>query len=234
MVLFFNFTLFTGRYKRIAPSFKYVDFKKTPDLLKLGVQFFIIQIAGVIQFQMVNFLIIRYYGAEDVTAYNIANKYYGIIYMVWGILITPLWAAVTEALAKNDVEWVVRAERKYLKMLVPFIACAIAMLLISPFAYHIWVGDNVQISPMLNLTIMIYNVVIMFGSTFVYILNGAGILKVQTVVCCISPIVFIGVTYMLINMGVGVYAIIIGSIVANFNGFLVAPIQYRYLIKKLT
>ena len=232
VVLLFNFTLFSKRYKEIAPSLKYIDFKKTPDLLKLGVQFFIIQIAGVIQFQMVNFLIIRIYCSKDITAYDIANKYYGIIYMVWGVMITPLWAAVTDALAKNDVEWVLRAEREYLKMSVPFTACAIFMLLISPLVYHIWVGDDINISPMLNLTIMIYNVVLMLGSTFVYILNGAGKLKVQTIVCCISPIVFLTTTYTLISMGVGVYAIIIGSIVANFNGFLVAPIQCHKLLHK--
>ena len=79
---------------------------------------------------------------------------------------------------------------------------------------------------------MIYNVVLMLGSTFVYILNGAGKLKVQTIVCCISPIVFLTTTYTLISMGVGVYAIIIGSIVANFNGFLVAPIQCHKLLHK--
>ena len=81
VVLFFNFSLFRGKYARLAPSLKQVDFHVAPDLMKLGIQFFIIQVAGVIQWQMANFLIIRYFGAVSVTEYNIAYKYFSILTM---------------------------------------------------------------------------------------------------------------------------------------------------------
>ena len=72
VVLFFNFSLFRGKYAGLAPSFNNIDFSVAPDLMKLGIQFFIIQVAGIIQWQMANFLIIRYFGAVSVTEYNIA------------------------------------------------------------------------------------------------------------------------------------------------------------------
>lgn len=229
----FNFILFKGRYSKYSPSFKYVDFKKAPDLFNLGIRFFIIQVAGIIQFQMVNFFIIRYYGASVVTAYNVANKYFSVLYMVWGILIMPLWAAVTDAKVKGDFSWIKNAQLRYFKLFIPFAFGAVLMLLISNFAYNIWIGNSVTVPFLLSFWVMIYNIILMYGSTYVNILNGMGKLKVQTIACILSPFVFICVTYLLIRMGVGVYSIIIGAVVANFNGYLLAPVQcYKLFSKK--
>lgn len=227
----FNITLFSGRYKQYAPSFKYVDFHQVPVLMKLGVQFFIIQIAGVIQYQMVNFLIIRHFGSDEVTAYNIAHKYFNVMYMVWGILITPVWAAVTDAISRKDYSWVENTQKKYGKIFLLFLVGGVIMLVFSNFAYKIWVGDKVSVSFALSAWVFIYTIVMMFGSIYVNILNGAGELKVQTIACTISPLVFLAVTYLLIYLGYGTYSIIVGSVVANFNGFLLAPIQYKHLVK---
>lgn len=233
VVTLFNITLFRGKYHDLRPAFKYVDFHKLPDLLKLGVKFFIIQIAGIVQFQMVNILIMRNYGADEVTSYNIAYKYFNVLYMIWGILITPIWAAVTDAAARNEYSWISNMQKKYLKIWVVLSVVGVFMLLISNTVYDLWVGDKVSVTFMLSLWVFIYNMVLMFGSIYVQILNGLSQLNVQTIASCISPFVFLGVTWLLIDNGVGVYAIIIGSVVANFNGFLLAPIQCMRLINKI-
>ncbi len=231
IVTLFNLTLFRGRYKAIAPSLRDIDFKTVPTLITLGIQFFIIQIAAVIQFQLVNFLIIRYFGPEDVTSYNIAYKYFGILMMVWGILTAPLWSAVTDAIAQKDYAWVHQARDRYLKLFGLLALAAPLMLAISGPVYHIWVGDKVQIGFALSFWVMLYNVVLMFSTIFVDLLNGAGELKVQTIASCISPFVFLAVAYVLYRAGCGVPSILIASIVANFNGFLLAPLQCRKLFR---
>jgi len=231
VVALFNISLFKGKYHTLSPSLNYVNFHKLPDLLKLGVKFFIIQIAGIVQFQLVNILIMRNYGANEVTSYNIAYKYFSVLYMVWGILMTPIWAAVTDAAAKGEYSWIRNMQNKYFKIWILLTIVGILMLAISDMVYNIWIGDKVSISMQLSMWVLIFNLVMMFGSIYVQILNGLGKLNVQTVASCISPFVFLGVTWLLVNQGVGVYSIIIGSVVANFNGFLLAPIQYNRLMK---
>ena len=199
--------------------------------MMIDVKFFIIQVAGIIQFQIVNFLIIRNYGAEDVTNYNIAFKYFNVLYMVWGILITPVWAAVTDAAARHEYSWIRNMQNKYLKLLGVMFLAGVVMLAVSSFVYDIWVGDKVNITFMLSFWVFIYNVVLMYGSIYVHILNGLGELNIQTIACCISPFVFLGSTWLLIQSGVGVYAILIGSIIANFNGYILAPLQCRSVLK---
>lgn len=233
IVCIFNYTLFKGRYSIIAPSRQSVDFKVAPSLLKLGVQFFIIQIAAIIQYQMTNFLIIRYFGAVSVTEYNIAYKYFSVITMIWGILTTPIWAAVTDAFTKKDFTWIRNSIKKYLKTYALFSLMGGIMLVISPIVYKIWLQDKVEIAFLLSFAVLAYNLVSMFGQIFVLVLNGMGKLKVQTYASLISPIVFIVVFYMCAKMfNIGIYSVIIASIVSNFNGALLAPIQCRNLFFK--
>ena len=232
VVALFNFTLFNGRYRDIAPTFKDIDFKLAPDLLKLGVFFFIIQIAGIVQYQMTNFFIIHYFGAAQVTAYNIAFKLFNTPYMVWIILLTPMWSATTDAIAQKDFKWVRDSVRKYLKIFALFLVGLLALLSISGPLYRIWIGEDISIAFNISLWVMLFNLVMMFGNIFVMILNGASIVKLQTIACIISPFVFLGCFFFLKSRGMGVESILISSIVANFNGLILAPIQYKHFITK--
>lgn len=232
VISLYNIILFKGRYKDLSPSIRFVDFKRIPDLLKLGLKFFVIQFAGVIQFQLVNFLIIRNFGSDEVTSYNIAYKYFNVLFMLWSILITPIWAAVTDAKIRKDFDWITNMQKKFVHFFWAFLCCGIIMLLVSSFVFKIWVGDKVLIDFSLSAWLLVYNLVLIFGSIFVNILNGLGELNIQTIACCISPIVFILLSTVLIKVGIGVESILIASIVANFNGFLLAPLQYKHLMTK--
>lgn len=230
VVSMFNLSLFSGRYKQIAPSIKDVDFSTAPDLFKLGIQFFIIQIAFVIQYQMTNFLIIHYFGATEVTEYNIAYKYFNVPYMLWVTMLTPLWASVTDAIAKNDYPWVKGAVKKYLLLFIVFLAGTLLMFAVSSPIYRLWVGDSVSVPADMSLWVMVFNLSMMYGAIFVNVLNGAGILKVQTITSLVSPFVFLGACYLFIKLGWGVKSVLIASVISNFNGLLFAPVQCFRLI----
>ena len=235
VITLFNVTLFRGRYRRIAPGFKSIDFRQAQVLMKLGIQFFIIQIAGIIQYQMINFFIIRYYGATDVTAYNITYKYFNVLFMTWSILITPVWVGVTDAVSCNDFRWIRDILNKYQKLFFAGIAIGLVMLALSQRAYNLWVGDSVEISQGLSLTVLLYNLAMMFGNVFVHVLNGCGKLRVQVVACLVSPLIFIGTFYLLRNcFAWGVTSILIAAIVSNFNGLILAPIQCRRMLRANT
>ena len=234
VIIFFTFTLYSKRYKDISPSLKFVDFKVAPSLMKLGIMFFICQIAMLIQTQMASFLIIRHYGAVEVTNYNIANRYFSIVLMVWGILMAPIWAAVTDAVTKRDYTWIKKLIIKFSRLSVVFAGVSIIMLLVSQPVYNLWVGDKVDISFWLSFWVMIGTIVRISGNLYVQILNGAGILKVQTLICIISPVIFVGSFLLLADAGVGVYSVVIASVLANFNSYIVAPLQCKhYFLKKV-
>lgn len=234
VIFVFNIILFRGRYKAMSPSITAIDFRLTPNLMKLGIMFFVIQIAGIIQYQLTNFLIIHYFGPTEVTAYNIAYKYFNVAYMVWGILTVPIWAAVADAIAKNDFEWIRCTVKKYEMILCVFAFGLILMFLLSQYIYKLWLGDSVVIGSSLSFWVMMFNLVMMYCSIYISVLNGASILKVQSILSLFSTVFFLFLCFYLIHMGCGVESILISSIFANINGLLVAPIQYKRFISKKT
>lgn len=229
VLVLFNVALFRDKYKRFAPKLSLVDFSLSKDLFNIGLKFFIINIAGVIQFQMINFIIIRYYGAIDVTAYNIAFKYFHVVMIAFSVLTTPIWSAVTDANARGDYEWIKKTVKAYFKIIGLFGMLLTIMLVLSPYAYLIWIGKDFlpDIPLTLSMMLMLYNLSMIFGSVFVNVLNGINKLNLQLVSCIVSPILFIGLCYLFIYvLHFGISYIVLASIICNFNGWLVAPIQY--------
>lgn len=232
VVTFYNITLFSGKYRNIRPDFRSVDFKVAPSLLSLGAKFFIIQICFIVQYQISNFLILRYYGADDVTSYNIAFKYFNALHSIWLTIITPIWAATTDAVTKGENVWVCNVIKKYTRLFGLFSIIFIVMLLIATPVYHLWIGEKVLIPNSFSFWIMLYNIVICYGAIYINVLNGAGVLKVQTITSIFAPIIFLVSFFLLYKCGVGVISIPIAGILSSFNGLVFAPLQcYLIFIK---
>ncbi len=235
VLLFFNIFSFKNSYKEYAPRISKIDLSLFSDLFSLGFRFFVIQIASIIQYETCNFIILKYFGGVEVTAYNISYKYFSILLLVMNILIAPLWSSVTDAYVKKDYLWINKMIKKYLLFFGILLIAGFFMLFASNWVYHIWLGENfVEIPFILSMWVFIYIVTLSFGSIFVMTLNGMGKLNVQFYASFVSPFVFVGLSYYLVkNYNVSVYVIVIASIISNFNGILLAPIQFFKELKKL-
>lgn len=229
-----NFLLFKGIYKRYKPVFSQIRFEYVKDLFNLGLLFFIIQFAGIIQFQTANIIIARNFGTEDVTAYNIVFKYFGILNMIFVIFITPFWSASTEAYQKKDIQWIRNGIRKYNYLNIVMFIAGLVMLLFSDTVYRLWLGEGkVTIVFSLSLWGFLYFNVQMFAGKYVNFLNGISALRIQFISSIISPFLYVAIAILLIKYyHLGVYSLFAASILANFNGFILAPLQYYHIIIK--
>lgn len=234
VVLYFNIALFHKKYSEFKPTLSLVDFRLSKDLFGLGFKFFIIQIAGIIQFQTANFIIIQNYGPEEVTNYNIAYKYFGILMMSMGIIASPLWSAVTDAYTRKEYGWILAVSKKYLKVGLLLVLVGIFMLIGANKIYDLWIGKGeVQISFSLSFWVFLYSIVNIFGSIYVGILNGIGALKIQFIASLFSPILFILLVVLFIRgLDLGISSVLIAAVLANFNAFILAPIQFNKIFKQ--
>ncbi len=229
-----NFLLFNGKYRVYKPSLSQVKFSHAKDLFNIGLIFFIIQVAGIVQFQTANIIIARNFGTAEVTSYNVVYKYFGMLYMFSNIFLMPFWSASTEAYQKNDIQWIKNGIRRYNQLNILLLIASTLMLAFSAPFYRIWLGEG-KVSIPLALTFwgFFYYNVMMFGGKYVQFLNGIGALRIQFIASLLSPIIYIGIVMILIkHFHIGVYAIFIGSIVANLNGYLIAPLQYHMVVNK--
>ncbi len=229
-----NLFFFSGIFKKYRPSFSKIKFSYARGLFNLGLVFFVIQVAGIIQYQTANIIIARNFGTADVTSYNIVYKYFGILSMVFMIFLEPFWSASTEAFAKNDITWIKNGIKRYNQLNIVMVLVGCVMLILSEKVYTLWLGHGkVIIGFYLSLWGFLYFAVSMFALKYVYFLNGINALKIQFWACIISPFLYVAVAILLIKYyKMGVYAIFIASIIANFNGYILSPLQYHMVVNK--
>jgi hypothetical protein len=108
------------------------------------------------------------------------------------------------------------------------------MLIFSEKIYSLWLGEGkVIIGFYFSLWGFLYYSLTMFASTYVFFLNSINALRIQLWACIISPLIYVAVAIILIKYyKMGVYSLFIASIIANFNGYILSPLQYHMVINK--
>ena len=222
---------YTHDYRDIAPSIGSVKLKYAKSLLNLGVKFFLIQIAGLVIYQSSNIIIAQFFGPNEVTVYNIAFKYFSSINMLFTILITPFWGAFTEAWVKKDIIWIKGIIRKLLYIWFALSVIGVAMLVFAKPFYAAWVGNTIEIPFNISLSLYFYFITFTFGGVFVMFINGVGKVKLQMYASFIGAILFIVLAIALIKYtSLGVVGLVLASIISNFYGIFLTPIQYKKII----
>lgn len=189
-ILAFPYT-FIHQYKELCPSIKFIQKRYVRTLGGLGIQFFLLQIACLVLFFTSNLLISNIFSPEEVTPYSIAFKYFNVVTSVFMIILTPMWSAITDAYVKKDLLWLKTNMRKsrfifYLCTLVMLI-----MVLCSKIAYRVWVGDNVEITYTLSLSLAIFNTIYIWSLLYSTWCNGVGHLKLALYSMCAAALLFI-------------------------------------------
>jgi O-antigen/teichoic acid export membrane protein len=226
-----NFWFFGRSYRSVAPSFRYVDRRHARSLMGLGIQFFLLQIAGVIIFASSNVIIAQLFGPAEVTPFNIAFRYYGVAGTVFTILLTPFWSAYTEAYAKGDTQWIRLSIRKLKSAWLVLLAALVIMTVFARPVYALWVGGNIEVSSLLSIGMAVYIAIVAWSNIFAYFMNGTGKVRLQVWVSIIVSIVVIPLSIALAHThgwkGAGV---IFAICICLFPSCFLWPIQMKKLI----
>lgn len=219
---------FCNKYSFLAPSFRFFSRSALKDLLSLGISFFFIQITGLMLFMLSNVIISNVLSPEEVTPYQIAYRYFSLLYMLFAIIAAPLWSATTDAYTKGDWSWINRMMRKLNRLLIFCAATMLLMVLFAPVFYRIWIGDKVHVETWLSVLIGIYCYLLVVSNSYSYILFGIGKIRVITVVTFVNVIVFAPLEYIACR-NFGTAGLISALIAATSISAVINCIQFRML-----
>lgn len=231
LLLLFTIILFASKFKHLAPNYKFVDFSLFNDLFRLGGKFFIIQIAAVILFTTDNMIITQLFSPADVTSYNIAHKYFGILMMGFTIIVAPFWSAATDAYTKGEFGWIKRSVKKLVKIWVLVAIALLIMLIFSNKVYYIWIGDKVTIPFVLSAAWAFFIALQSLNTIFIQFINGVGKIKLQMRLGLIAALLNIPLSILFAKyFEFGVTGVIGATIFTQVLGIFVVVIQYRKII----
>lgn len=226
-----NFWLFGRRYRSLAPSFRFVRLGQARQLVSLGIQFFLLQIAGVVIFATSNLVITQVFGASEVVPYNIAFKYYGLASMAFVVVLTPFWSAFTDAYTRGDTRWITMTLRKLKIAWVILAVVVVAMTLVADLAYALWVGPDVKIPLLLSASMAAYVLIVAWSTIFAYFINGTGKIHLQLWVALSASLAVIPLAiFFSTRLGFGSAGVMLAICVALLPGCFLWPLQAKKII----
>lgn len=196
VTILFSVFFYRGKYSSLSPSLHFFKKNYISDVLSLGWKFFIIQVSLILVFQISNLVIIRETNSLSVTQYNIAYRYFMISHMIYNIVLTPFWAAFTDAYTKNDYTWMRVTYNKLSKCWLVLTILVLLMLVVSPLAYKIWIGNQVQIPMALSVFMAVFTMLNSRAGLYMTLINGTGKVCLQMLAYLVAG--FISVPLMIV------------------------------------
>lgn len=221
---------FWGRYPSLSPSLRYIKLNKILELGNLGIKFFFLQLAGIIQFMTANLLISKFFTPELVTPYQIAYRYISLAMVIFTIICMPFWSATTDAYERGDMRWIQSANKKMNWIMTGLILLMIVMVMISPIIYRIWIGDVCQVLKGMTLMMAVYVFLIISSSRYSYFLSGIGALRIQLYMW-VMPIAFIPLAWFVSNQTHSIYWFMAVMCFCIMPSVIVYKIQLNKIIK---
>ncbi len=226
-----TFIFFLKDYRKYAPSVKYIDLSKSKDLLSLGFKFFYFQIAAIIIYSTTNFLIAHFSNQEMVAAYNVSFRYFNIVFLVFSIILSPFWSAVTDAFYRDDYKWLKDVLKKLNIVSGILLLGLFFLFFISGYIYKLWIGERLVIPSSLSMLTTIYIALLVIKAPFSIFINGFGKLKMGILSITFSMFIFVPLMYFL-GTDYGVTGILWAMILIQIPSGILQPIQVYKIVNK--
>ena len=218
----------------LVPAWHAYRASSASKILKLGLLFFVLQCAMSVGFTSDNIVIAQVLGAAAVAVYAVPQKLFSFVSMVVGMGITPLWPAYGEAIARGDVAWV---RRVFLGSLWITLAIAVPLctllVVAGPWILKVAVGKSLYAPLSLLVVLGLWGVVSAVSAPIAMLLNGAGELRVQTIVSVFASLSNLALSIFLTRR-LGVMGVCLGSIITQL--LITLPICFvltRNLFRRL-
>jgi O-antigen/teichoic acid export membrane protein len=184
-------------------------------IASVGSLFFGLQIAMAVAFASDNLVIAHLLGAEVVTQYAVPEKLFGLIGVIVGIVLQPLWPAYGEAIARGDRRWVSDTLLRSLFASIGVTTVLSATLIVfGPWIISVWTGPTVVPSFALLLGLGIWKVIEAGGNAVSMFLNGANVIRFQLVLAALMASLAVVLKIFLVTR-VGLAGVVWATVIAN-------------------
>lgn len=229
--ILFSGVLYRGIYKTFSPAYRYVHMQYARSLTSLSGKFFIIQIAATVVFTTDNFMISHYFGNEEVASYNIVQRYFSVPILLLNMILVPFWNLFTDAYIRQDKQWIRDTMTKL--FMVSGLLCLGCMVMVScsGFAYHLWLGNMMDIPLGITISVSVYTILLLVGSVLTTFINGTGKVKLQMTTSMLTSVLHIPLAMVAIKVfHMGVVGVVVASCVWLMLTLPLKFIQYRKLM----
>lgn len=223
--------IFTSKLKLYIPRWRYFELGYASSVLRLGGLFFIAQIMYMLITNTNEFLITWLIGPEKVVEYQVYNKFFALIGTLFYLLLIPVWSAVTDAWAREDIPWIIKTYRHLRQAALCTIVGETALVVFLQAIVNLWLKErSIQINVYYSLLFAISSLLFIWNAIISSIVNGIGRMKIQVIFMTIGALLNFPLAYIFVRITGSWISIIIANIISMLPYCIVQPIWInRYL-----
>jgi O-antigen/teichoic acid export membrane protein len=210
-----SMVMFSRRRPWLMPKWNSFSQAAFTRIFKNGLLFFVLQLAVAIGFQSDNLVIAHFLGADQVSQYAVPMKLFMLIPSLLNFVITPLWPAYGEAIARRDVAWVIKTFKR--SLLLSFGVSLLPSILLVIFGRGIikfWAGPEIQPDLTLLVGLGLWMVLLSLAGPIAMLLNGANVIGIQIVCATLMAIGNLVLSIVLVQR-IGISGPVYGSFVSS-------------------
>ena len=232
-LLFANVIIFTKKLRGCRPEIKFFEKKYAKDVLKLGSNFFWIQIMYMIISVTNEFLITWLTEPKMVVEYQIYNKLFILIGTIFTLALTPIWSVVTKALFERNFSWI-KQLYKTLKIMALFaVICEFAMIPFLQFVINLWLGSNaIQVNYLYAVVFAISGSIFIWNGVLSSIANGFGELRIQKIFFTIGALINVPLAWLFVSLFQSWIGVVVANIVSMSLFCIIQPIWLDKFLDK--
>lgn len=233
-LLIITVIVFKKELKQCSPNYKFYKSNYSKKILGLGGRFFFIQIMYMLITTTNEFLIVRLANPENVVEYQIYNRLFSLVSILFTLILTPIWSVVTKAISEKKYLWVEKLYNKLIKMAFLGILLEVLLILILQNIIDIWLGKNkIVINYKYAFVFSISASIFIWNGVLSSIANGIEKLRTQIICFSIAAIVKIPLSILLVEYFKSWIGIVIVNIIIMLPYCILQPIVLNKYIKKM-
>ena len=223
---------FLQKHKNIKISLKYFNLNILKTNTSMGFKYFIMQICMIIMYSTDYVLITKYFGAKSVANYDIVLKLFQAPMLLLIAGMSPFWTIFSKTFAEKKYVWIKKSLKIYNYLFLIFIAGIIFLVMIINKIIFLWIRKEINPSQFLLICIATYVSMRTYTAFYNYFLNGINKINISLYLTIFGAVINIPVCIFLINMGIGIPGIVIGTCISILPTTVILPIQSFYVINK--
>ncbi len=197
-----------------------------------NVKYFLISLSTFIVFSTDNVLISQLFSPSDVAKYHVAFRLFGIVSTLFVTVRMPVYANYAERYYSSDSAWLRMTTRRIFVLWIVLVFMILFLLIFCQEIVALWLGDRLNISTDLCITVAVYYVIGTFKSIYGLFLSGIGKLKLLSLNAIFISVVNIPLSiFFATYLGMGLKGVMIGTIVSIIPEAILSPLQYHKIIK---
>jgi O-antigen/teichoic acid export membrane protein len=207
----------------------------TSTIFSLGYKFFIIQIAAIIIFTTDKMLIAQLFGPQSVASYDVVFKLFSIITVIHSLILGPLWSAYSDAFHREEYLWISKTIQKQLKIALVLAFISVALIFLSQAIIDVWIGNDLHVDNKLVVSMGIYSIILVFGNTITFVLNGTNKLNAQVLTSIIAIVINIPLAIFIVKyFHTDVYGVVVATNITMLVSVMIVSIDvYKTVITKV-